>query len=105
MLLTPTLLIAIIAAPLWTPPQGKTATAKSLRCPFALNAVGPWNKAGAAEAAVKPTSLILLFDSINADEGTAQLRNGSEGSDIIVRQGGGYLNFIQALRSGPLYTT
>jgi hypothetical protein len=85
--------------------QGKTATAKSLRCTFALSATGTWNKSGSAEAAVKPASLLLLFDSINVDEGTAQLRNGSAGSDIIVRSGGGYLNFIQSFRSGPLYTT
>jgi hypothetical protein len=49
--------------------------------------------------------LVLLFDSINADEGTAQLRNGSAGSEIIVRAAEGYLNFIQSFRTGPLYTT
>ncbi|HEY2384348.1 MAG TPA: hypothetical protein VGK48_24495 [Terriglobia bacterium] len=86
-------------------PQGKTATAKSLRCTFKLYTTATWNKAGAAEAAVKPVTLVLLFDSINADEGTAQLKNGTEDSDIIVKQGGGYLNFIQAFRTGPLYTT
>ena len=27
------------------------------------------------------------------------------GSEIIVRSAGGYLNFIQSFRTGPLYTT
>ena len=60
---------------------------------------------GAPEAAVNPSKLVLLFDAINTDEGTAQLRNGSVGSDIIVRSSNGYLNLIQSFRSGPLYTT
>lgn len=85
--------------------QGKAATAKNIRCAFPLNATGTWKKDGSPEAVVNPATLVLLFDSINTDEGTAQLRNGSVGSDIIVRSSGGYLNFIQSFRTGPLYTT
>jgi hypothetical protein len=86
-------------------PQTKTASAKNIRCSFPLNATGTWKKDGSPEAAINPTTLVLLFDSINADEGTAQLRNGTVGSEIIVRASGGYLNFIQSFRTGPLYTT
>jgi len=86
-------------------PQRGAGAAKSIRCVFSLTATGTWKKDGVPEAAVKPASLLLLFDSINPDEGTAQLRNGSAGSDIIVRASEGYLNLIQSFRSGPMYTT
>jgi hypothetical protein len=85
--------------------QGKPTTAKNIRCAFPLNATGTWKKDGSPEAGVNSASLLLLFDSINIDEGTAQLRNGSVGSEIIVRSAGGYLNFIQSFRTGPMYTT
>lgn len=70
-----------------------------------MNATGTWKKDGSPDIAVNQATLVLLFDSINADEGTAQLRNGSVGSEIIVRSAGGYLSFIQSFRAGPLYTT
>jgi hypothetical protein len=85
--------------------QGRTATAKSIRCTFPLNATGTWKKDGPPDAMVKPAVLVLLFDTINIDEGTARLRNGSVGSEIIARLSGGYLHFIQQFRTGPLYTT
>jgi hypothetical protein len=85
--------------------QGRTANAKSIRCAFPLNATGTWKKDGPPDAVVKPATLVLLFDSINIDEGTARLRSGSVGSEIIVRLAGGYLHFLQQFRSGPLYTT
>ena len=85
--------------------QGKTATAKSLRCTFPLNTTGTWKKDGLPDATVKPATLVLLFESIDTDEGTARLRSGSVGSDIVARLSGGYLHFMQSFRSGPLYTT
>ena len=85
--------------------QARTAATRSLRCTFPIHATGTWKKDGAPEAAVSPAAFVLLFDSINTDEGTARLRNGSVGSDIVVRLSGGYLHFIQSFRSGPLYTT
>ena len=106
--------IAIAAAVvLWlaSPPgtsaaaQGRTAKARSLRCSFPLNATGTWKKEGPADATVKPATLVLIFEAIDTDEGTARLRSGSAGSDIVVRLSGGYLHFIQSFRSGPLYTT
>jgi hypothetical protein len=85
--------------------QARMAAARSLRCTFPLNTTGTWKKEGAPDAVVKAAALALLFDSINIDEGTARLRNGSVGSEIIVRLSGGYLHFIQQFRTGPLYTT
>ena len=80
-------------------------SAKSLRCIFPLNATGTWKRDGSPEAAVNTATLVLLFESINVEEGTAQVKNGTVGTDVIVRAANGYLNLIQSLRTGPLYTT
>jgi hypothetical protein len=85
--------------------QGKAAAAKSLRCEFALSSVATWNAAGAAAAAVKPSKLVLRFESINPDEGTAELKDGTVASGITVQMAAKNLHFIQSFRSGPLYVT
>jgi hypothetical protein len=51
------------------------------------------------------TPLVLRFDSIDPDGGTAQLRSGTVGSEITVRLAEGYLHFMQVFRTGPLYIT
>lgn len=85
--------------------QSRIATAKSLRCSFPRNATGTWTKDGMPEATVRPTALVLRFDSIEPDSGTAQLRNGSVGTEVTVRLAEGYLHFMQSFRTGPLYVT
>ena len=84
---------------------GPLASARSLRCTFQLSVAGTWTSDGAAETALKTPKLILLFESIDTDEGTAKMRNGTMLSDIVARLAGGYLHFMQSFRSGPLYTT
>ena len=84
---------------------GPLALARSLRCTFQLSAVGTWKTDGAPEARLKTPKLILLFESIDTDEGTAKMRSGTMLSDIVARLAGGYLHFMQSFRSGPLYTT
>jgi hypothetical protein len=54
---------------------------------------------------LKPSKLVLQFESVNADEGSAQLKSGVGVYDIIVRYANGYLHFIQSFRDGPLHTT
>ena len=85
--------------------QSKTAAAKSLRCSFRINVTATWKKEGSPDATLSPSTLLLIFDSINTDEGTARLRSGSVGAEIVARLSGGYLHFIQSFRTGPLYTT
>lgn len=85
--------------------SGPLAAAKRLRCTFQTGAVGTWKKDGSIDARVRTPKLILLFEQIDTDEGTAKQRNGSMLSDIVVKQTGGYLHFMQSFRSGPLYTT
>ena len=85
--------------------QLRITTAKRLRCSFPRHASGTWSTAGAADATVTAKPLVLRFDTIDADSGTAQLRNGTVGSEVTVRLAEGYLHFMQAFRTGPLYTT
>jgi hypothetical protein len=85
--------------------QGRLAGVKSLRCTFSLNVTGTWKKDGPADATIKPATLTLVFESIEPDEGTARLRSGTAGTEVIARLAGGYLNFIQSFRTGPMYTT
>ena len=83
--------------------KGKLATAKSIKCTFSLMSVGTWGPQ--TEAKVKPANLVLQFEGINADEGTARLESGFGKYDINVRYAGGYLHLIQSFLDGPLYTT
>ena len=85
--------------------QGRLASAESVRCTFPRTAVGGWTKDGTPEVAARPSTLVLRFEAIDADGATAQLRNGSMSVDVVVRAAEGYLHFMQAFRSGPLYTT
>src|SRR5205814_743156 len=57
------------------------------------------------EAKVNPVNLVLQFEAINADEGTARLEASVGAYDITVRYAGGYMHFIQSFLDGPLYTT
>jgi len=85
--------------------QGRLAAAKALRCTFARTATGSWSTAGVATAVVKPSTLVLRFDSIDFDDGTAQLRTGRVANEVVVKMAEGYVHFMQVFRTGPLYTT
>jgi hypothetical protein len=96
---------ALAPRPLDAQSQSRLTAARSIRCSFPTGANGTWTRDGMPQATVKPTKLVLIFDEINVDEGTARLRSGSSGAEIAVKFAGGYLNFMQAFRTGPLYTT
>jgi hypothetical protein len=85
--------------------QTRLASAKTMRCALQRQSTGTWGKDGVAAADVKPASLTLRFESIDSDAGTAQLRNGAVSTEVTVRFAEGYLHFMQAFRTGPLYTT
>jgi hypothetical protein len=85
--------------------QPALGAAKNLRCSFSHQATATWGKDGAPTATTRPSSLVLRFEAIDPESGTAQLRNGAVGSDVTVRFAEGYLHFMQAFRTGPLYTT
>jgi hypothetical protein len=99
------LLFASSPAPAQTQAPVKAATAKALRCTFTLSTTANWNKEGVPDAAVKPSRLILRFDTINTDEGSAELRSGTVGTGVTAQLAGRTLHFIQSFRTGPLYVT
>jgi hypothetical protein len=84
--------------------KGALAGVKSIKCTFPLMAVGTWGREK-PEAKVQPSNLVLQFDSINADEGTAELKSDLGQYDIVVRYANGYLHFIQSFLDGQLYVT
>ena len=57
------------------------------------------------EAATRMATLVLRFEAIDTDAGTAQLKTGSMAADVTVRSAEGYLHLMQSFRTGPLYTT
>ena len=85
--------------------QTTLAEVKSLRCTFTRQTTASWAKGDAPEAAVRPASLVLRIESIDVESGTARLRNGAMTTDVTVRLAEGYLHLMQALKTGPLYTT
>jgi hypothetical protein len=97
------ILFAVAPAPVTA--QTPLGSAKSLRCSFPRQATATWGQDGAPVATARPSSLVLRFEAIDTEAGTAQLRTGAVGSDVTVRFAEGYLHFMQAFRTGPLYTT
>ena len=84
--------------------KGSLAKATHIKCTFPLMVVGTWS-ATQPEAKVKPANIVLEFENIKADEGTADLKSTYGKYDIVVRYAEGYLHFIQSFLNGPLYTT
>jgi hypothetical protein len=84
------------------------ATAKALKCTFTLLATGTWDK-GVPSALVKPASLVLEFNSIDTQEGTAEMPGinqlGSGAPHIIVRLVEGNLHFLAMNSTGSIYIT
>ena len=85
--------------------QDNTESVKALRCVFSRNATGKWPRDGSADSVVKDSNLILRFDAINVDEGSAQLKSGTVATGITAQSNGGNLHLIQAFKSGALYIT
>jgi hypothetical protein len=84
--------------------QGVLASVKKVTCSFPIAASGTW-KNGDPHAETKSTALSLQFESINADDGTAQMIGNYGAADIIVRLTNRTLHFVQMFLDGPLYTT
>jgi len=106
-----TLLAAALVLLTWSEaayaqPRGadRLVKAQSLKCSFSLMTIGT-SKNGEPQAEIKPATLSIGFDAINADEGTARVIGSFGPSDIIVKLAYGTLHFVQAFREGPLYVT
>jgi hypothetical protein len=84
--------------------QRRLTAAKRITCSFSTLATGNWD-GGKPTAAVTPVMLAAAFFDINIDEGTAEAEGDIGASFISVRFSEGYLHFMQASDSGPLYVT
>jgi hypothetical protein len=96
----------VLLAPRSLEAQDALAKAKVIKCTFPVMTVSTWGKEK-PEAQVKPPTMKdpLQFESINVDEGSAELKSNYGKYDIIVRYSKGYLHFIQSFLDGPLYVT
>ncbi len=97
--------LILLGSPLLAQDSGnRLAGAKGLKCAFRLMATGAW-KDGTAHAEVKQSELLVVFNSINTDEGTAGLVGQFGRSDIIAKLSGTNLHLIESFRDGPVYMT
>ena len=83
---------------------GPLGSAKGVKCSFTLIAASTL-KEEPLKAEVKTATLVVEFEEVNSDEGSARLKSGFGIYDIVVRYARGYLHFIQSFRDGPLYVT
>lgn len=77
--------VAVVFCAGVTAGQDRVAAARNVRCVFEVAAASTWSTAGVPAAAVKPAKLVLVFDSIDTDEGTARLKSGSVGTEVTAR--------------------
>lgn len=103
-------LLVCVPIPLYAGVTGNLDSIKKMTCTFSLLASGTWT-AGVARASVNQAEkpLVLRFDTIDVDGGTAEAYGAFVGveiaSPILVQRFGEGLQFTQMLRSGPLYAT
>lgn len=87
--------------------QNAPGQAKSLSCVFPVLVTGTW-KTGEPVAEVKTAKLLLQFDMIEPQEGSARYTGGDTNlaaGDITVQLSGGSLHLMQTGRSGAVYIT
>lgn len=88
--------------------QNPLPTVKSLKCGFPLYATGTW-KNGEPQGEVKAATLSIRFDSIDTQDGTAEVTGMSARSagapHITVQLSGGNLHFLAIDNSGAVYMT
>ena len=94
--------LALVQAP--NAPSARLAKITTLKCTFSTMTVGDW-KAGEAVGTIKPAKLSIAFNSVDAQDGTADAVGDSGKSHITVRLLGSYLHFMQLDPYGALYLT
>ena len=96
--------VAVLAPCSLSAQSGSLAKAKTIRCTFPVMSAGSWGKDKPEVQQKPPTQREpMVFEGINVDEGTAELKSNYGKYDIIVRYSNGYLHFIQSFLDGYLY--
>jgi len=84
--------------------KSRLSNVKGLKCAFALYSAATWNN-GEARADIKPASLSVSFDEIDADNGTARAVGAFGPTDIVVKLSMWNLHFLDIRSEGSLYVT
>jgi hypothetical protein len=107
-----TVLCVMSGAPLaqaQSPAPVSLATVRSLQCSFTLMTSGTWEKGVPAADPAKANKLLLRFEEIDAQDGTANTDGESSGAigtrHVIARLLGDNLHFLAMNSSGSLYVT
>ncbi len=83
----------------------KLAEAKSVKCTFPVLTTGTWEKDGTPKVATTTSDMVLQYDDIDTQDGTAAVSGLSGKLYIIVRMSGVNLHLLAIDGAGPLYIT
>lgn len=81
------------------------STATEISCTFPVMSAGDWAKDGAPSSEVKKSDFTLVYQSIDTQDGTAQVKGMSGNFYITVRVVGGHLHLLTTDSGGPVYMT
>jgi hypothetical protein len=85
------------------PPSLSTLT--ELKCTFPVMSTGTWTKEGDATNEAKKSALTLVYQEINTQEGTAEVKGFTGNLYITVRLVSGNLHLLTTDSAGPVYMT
>lgn len=100
------LAIGLAAAPASAQPTSPFADATGLACTFTVMTTGNWAR-GTGEPSMKPSNpdLAVVFNAINAMDGSANLKGGTGNLLITVMLLGGNLHLVVTNPGGQVYLT
>lgn len=107
---TPARLVAALAfltaaAPALAQEPLSLSTATEVACTFPVMSVGTWSKEGEATNEVKKSDFKLVYQNIDTQDGTAEVKGMSGNFYITVRIVGGHLHLLTTDSGGPVYMT
>lgn len=81
------------------------STATEISCTFPVMSTGTWSKEGEASNEVKKSEFTLVYQAIDTQDGSAQVKGMSGNFYITVRIVGGHLHLLTTDSGGPVYMT
>jgi len=80
-------------------------TATEISCTFPMMSTGTWSKEGEVTNEVKKSDFTLIYQEIDTQDGSAQVKGMSGNFYITVRVVGGHLHLLTTDSGGPVYMT
>jgi len=80
-------------------------SATEISCTFPVLSTGTWSKEGDVTNEVKKSDFSLIYQAIDTQDGSAQVKGMSGNFYITVRVVGGHLHLLTTDSSGPVYMT